>query len=273
MEPGKFTGIRVRPASRLAAVGRVARWTILLLFCGAAVLTAVGGGEVFSHGGTENLFLVIGAASAVAALTPGLPLQNALLAALTVFGVVFMASLLDVRTGLPFGAVRTEQFRVEHLFWIWPALWVLVLLTARGVAVACLRPWRRAGNYGLRTLSLTMGLAILLELQLESCASSVRHYWEWKPGALAASWYGTPILTLWGWGVVAAVACVLMTPSLIQKSPAPKSTQLFGYYNWLVLQGLFLTEAIRNHLAGVLVLAAVQIVSVSGWLVYLRVGR
>src|SRR5206468_2785042 len=108
-------------------------------------------------------------------------------------------------TAIPFGPyVYTEnigQQLFDPLPWAVPPVWVVAILSSRGVARLMLRPWRKTKAYGFWSMGVTALLVVLLDFGLEPFATRVKHYWLWNPTKITFDWYGAPWVNFLGWAV------------------------------------------------------------------------
>jgi hypothetical protein len=265
--------VRLRPANRWRSLpflmGKVGGALLLI-----ATLLAAARFWFPGLGGTdtawpEALVLLLSAAASVGTQARHLPLPNVLLAATLAVGLVAGAILLNAATGIPFGAGSDDPLAARRLLLTWPLASLAFLFTSRGVARFVLRPWRQTHNYGFRVLGLTVLLALLLELHFEPFATTLKHYWSWKPTRLGLGWYGTSFLVIWSWGVLAFISAVVMAPFLINKSPAPGKPDSAPLWVWLCLKGLFLAGAVRGGLWMAAGLTLFELVALAGFAVWL----
>lgn len=156
-----------------------------------------------------------------------LPWQNilALAAIFGAFGYSVMA--VCVRTGLPFGplvfldADRNPMF--DAVPWWIPALWVVLIVNARGVARLALFRWRTSRNFGLLVIGATCLLVVLVVLGLEPVATQTKRYWVWTSGrsVISWSWYGTPVASFLSWAICTLVLLIATVVWSINKRPVP----------------------------------------------------
>jgi uncharacterized membrane protein len=205
----------------------------VLLWVLSCVLAVVFGLELFSlfqpvkfAPELDTAFLLLAAASTLAALWRRLPLQNV---ALVAGGIVLIGSALSAlgaRTGLPFGpfvyAAGSGPLMLKTLPWSTPLVWLLIVLNSRGMARLMLRPWRKNKSYGYRVIGLCAVLVLLFDLALEPFAFRVKHLWLWLPTTLPLTWQGAPILNFFAWGLITVLILLFITPALIVKKPRSK---------------------------------------------------
>jgi len=180
-------------------------------------------------------------------LARALPWQNVAACAAMIALASSTIEIVGVTTGIPFGPFHYTEKLGQRLLGVlpWPApmIWVVVLLNARGVARLILRPWRKAVNYGIWSVSLSGLLAALFDAGLVPVASHDWGWWIWPTPNSLPSWYGTPRLNFALWWFVYSILLTLMTPWLIHKraslEPPPDCLPLFL---WLLLTLLIAGE-------------------------------
>ena len=170
-----------------------------------------------------GLLLVLATATLLASFTRHLPGQNVMLASAIIALIGSAATELGARTGIPFGPFaytdKIGQRLFDNLPWAMPLIWIVFILSSRGVARLTLRPWRSVRNYGFWVIGLTAALTVWLDFGLEPFASRVIGYWRWRPTQLASDWYGAPWINCLGWLVITLLILAFATPSLIHKKP------------------------------------------------------
>lgn len=188
-----------------------------------------------------------------------LPLQNVLLAACVIAAVAGIAEALNAATGFPFG-LRTfggnERSTVSLLCAsVPPAVCIVALLSARGVAKLLLLPWRASDRYGYGLLALNALLGTLPLVGLDLLATRVAHWWHWRDSAW--HWQGIALPNLAGWLCVNVLALLLATPALIDKRPVQPPPALLPLAVWSVLNLALLAGCVsRVSDSAVAVLAA-----------------
>jgi len=169
------------------------------------------------------VLLVLAVVGTIAALARHLPLQNILLAALAIAFASSAAVWLDLKTGIPFGQFTVGDDTGPRLLkvvpWALPPLWILAILTSRGVARLILRPWRKLHAYGFWMIGVTTVLTVLFDAAFDPFASQVKHYWYWEPTKFPLTWQGAPLVNFLGWLVVTLLILAFVTPVLISKHP------------------------------------------------------
>jgi uncharacterized membrane protein len=201
----------------------------------------------------DPIFVFAATASTLVSLWRRLPMQNVLLAALGVAVIGGGFSALGARTGLPFGQFLFASHIGPILFKTLPAMlplvWIVIILSSRGVARLILRPWRKTRAYGFRVIGLTAFLVLLFVFTFDPFASRVRHYWLWLPTTLPLTWQGASLINFVSWGFIAVLILLLITPVLIVKKPRSKSAPDFQpLCLWLGAVLVFGTGCALNHL-------------------------
>ncbi len=201
----------------------------------------------------DGLLVVLTTATVVASLTRELPGQNVMLASTIIAFIAGATQSLGALTAIPFGPYTYTEHIGQQLFyplpWAVPLMWIVVILTSRGVARLALRPWRKTQTYGFRLIGFTTLLVVLLDAGLEPFATSVKHYWLWSPTKLRLDWYSAPWVNFLGWAVTTLLILAFATPSLINKKPRPQPPPEYApLLVWLLLNFLLATGAAVYHL-------------------------
>jgi uncharacterized membrane protein len=227
---------------------RIISAALVLAFLPVLIRTGTSPG---SSGWPEIVFLIVATISALATLGTQLPAQNVLLAALTI-------GLIGGMTHIFQGIVRMPYDPEYEPVWLVSILWIVVILTARGVAQWILRAQWGTANYGLRLMALTATLSVVLDFGLEPFATQVKHYWSAGgfifgiiPELHYVIWFGSSLLIL-----------ALATPALIRKKPGAPPISARPLLLWFMLNVLFGVGGLAEKLwltAGVSVLAAVAV--------------
>jgi uncharacterized membrane protein len=186
----------------------------------------------------ETALLAAAVAGTVATLARQAPILHAVCATIFIILIGGGVSLLNAKTGIPFGANIFGQGIGKKLFnilpWVLPLIWPVAILNSRGVARLILRPWRKTKSYGFRLIGLAALLTVLFDFAFEPFASRVKHYWYWAPTALPISWQGAPLVGFFSWAVVTILALAFVTPLLINKKPRqPSLPDFFPLGIWL----------------------------------------
>jgi uncharacterized membrane protein len=182
-----------------------------------------------------------------------LPLQNVFTAALVTALIGGAAHGFSARTSLPLGPIVFNSTAGAKIFdavpWTIPLLWIAVVFHSRGVARLALRPWRKAKIYGYWLIALTTLLVVAFDFALEPWAWHVKHLWLWEPTKLAVSWHGATATNFIGWGCVALLLLLFITPSLIRKQPGSHAgPDYHPLICWLAALLLFAVGAVEGKL-------------------------
>jgi uncharacterized membrane protein len=171
----------------------------------------------------EELLLLLATAALLSAYSRGLPVQNVLLAAVTIGALGGGIEALSQFTGFPFGRRAFSGTAGVAPFglppWTIPLVWIVALLGSRGVARFALRNSREKPDYGFRVLGLTALLSAPPLLGWEVYAVRVGGYWSWPSTAGALNWQGIPWFFWVAWPLAALPVLAVATPSLISKRP------------------------------------------------------
>jgi hypothetical protein len=197
-----------------------------------------------------RVLLTLAVATTIATQTRELPLQNLLLASSVLglggavaaaFANLAVVEVLDPGLALSTGrADRGSRIAASAM------LWLVIVLTARGVTKWLFRPWKRASNYGIWVLSGTM----LLVMSLEMTASQLTHLSSAgiSPAPSdGAAWF---LGHLVAWALMTVVMLLLVTPMLIDKSGIDREANVGPLVIWLSINVLVLTIAVRHRIWG-----------------------
>ena len=199
----------------------------------------------------EGALLVLATATIISSTARQLPVQSVMLAGVIIVFIGGLSQTIGALTSVPFGPY-TYTNRIPVLFpplpWAIPVLWLLIILTGRGVGRLILRPWRKTRNYGFWLMGITTGLVILFDLGLEMFATHVQHYWYWAPSRAFLYWYKTPWVNFIGWAATTLVILGFATPSLINKKPVKHPPEYWPLALWVLLNGFFVAAAVANQL-------------------------
>ncbi len=200
----------------------------------------------------EGLLAVLATATTLASLARELPGQNVMLASIIIAVIAGAAQTIGALTGVPFGPyVYTEnlgQLLFYPLPWAVPLVWLVAILSSRGVARLILRSSRRSPAYGFWLIGLTGLLVVVLDFGLEPFATSVKHYWLWNPSKTALAWYTVPWVNFVGWAVTALLILAFVTPVLINKKPIKQPPVYHPLIVWVLLNSLFSAAASLHQL-------------------------
>lgn len=214
-------------------------------------------------GWAEALLVITTTLATLLALTRQLSGAKVLLAAALIGIVGGIVHAVGVSTAIPFGPfVYTDRIGpkiFDTVAWPLPALWIIILLNARGVARLILKPWRKLKHYGFWVIGVATVLVVLLDLALEPFATRVANFWMWQPTKLPYTWHGMPWINPLGWALTALLLFAFATPFLINKHS--RSRKLPPDYHplivWDSLLILFGTGAAVNQLWSAVGLCAV----------------
>lgn len=226
----------------------------------------------------NGVLLVLTAATAMSSLTRQLPAQNVVLASFIIAFVAGGAQTLGALTAIPFGpyvymdAVGRRLFEALPLPWTVPFIWIIAILSARGAGRLILRPWRKTRSYGFWLMGLTATLVMFFDLGLEPFATKVKQFWFWAPTRAGIYWYSAPWVNFFAWAGTALLILAFATPALINKKPVSQPPDFHPLIIWLLVNVLFTTGALANHLwlaAGVIlahsVITAILAIRGANW--------
>jgi len=210
----------------------------------------------------EGILILLATATVLASLTRQLPGQNVMLASIIIALIAGAVETLGALTAIPFGpfVYTTEigQTLFSPLPLAMPLVWIVALLSSRGVARLALRPWRNTPNYGFWLIGLTALLVVLLDFGLEPFATQVAHFWKWNPTRVRLDWYTAPCVNFLGWAVTALLILAFVTPALINKKPMnPPPPDYHPLVVWLLLNLLFATGTAAHQLWPATILIAI----------------
>jgi len=195
-----------------------------------------------------------------------LPAENSAMVALYIIVISAVLSMIRVKTGFLAGHIRFNENIGYKLFglvpWVFPFLWVSLLVNSRGVAKLILRPWRKANYYGFWMIGLTSLLVLLLALQLEPFSTLVNHYWQFD--SRGPSWHGIPWANFLGWFLSSAIILIFSSLWFINKQPVKlEPVDILPLVIWLMILGsLALINAHHGHSsAGVLAIVTAMLVT------------
>jgi hypothetical protein len=199
----------------------------------------------------EGVLLVLATATIISSTAHQLPIQNVMLAGVIIVFIGGLSQTIGALTSVPFGPY-TYTNRIPVLFpplpWAIPVLWLLIILTGRGVGRLILRPWRKTRNYGFWLMGITTGLVILFDLGLEVFSTYVQHYWYWAPSHAFVYWYKAPWVNFIGWAATTLVILGFATPSLINKKPVKHPPEYWPLVLWVLLNVFFAAAFAVNQL-------------------------
>jgi putative membrane protein len=201
--------------------------------------------------GTEELFWALAAATTLVGLARRLPEQNVLMSAAIIAVIAFVIAVVGDRTAVPYGPRTYSEYlggKIAGVPWPMPLIWIVVIISCRGVARLIMRPWRKTTYYGFWVIGLACLLAVWLDLGLEPFAARVKRFWFWQTSTDVLNWYSAPWANFLGWGVTAFGILGFATPWLINKQPVKQPTDFHGLVLWLLLNLYFATGNAVNGL-------------------------
>jgi uncharacterized membrane protein len=218
------------------------------------------------------LVLLAALVATLCGLARTLPAQNVISAAAIIAFLSGLIEIIGAKTGMPFGPFfYTKNLGPSFLGllpWPVPLIWVVVILSSRGVARLMLRPWRELSRYGFWSISLTCVLTVFFDLALEPYAASANHFWIWKTPKNVPAWYGAPWINFAGLAAATLLILAFATPWLINKKPAAKSPpDYLPLIIWSLLMALLIVGNVTYQfwLAAVFTLTITIIVSILAW--------
>jgi putative membrane protein len=170
--------------------------------------------------------------------------------------------MLRVKTGFLSGQIHFSENIGYKLFglvpWVFPFLWVTLLVNSRGVAKLILRPWRRANYYGFWMIGVTSLLVLLLALQLEPFCTLVKSYWQFA--SREPSWYGIPWTNFPGWFLSSVIILIFTSLWFINKQPVKQEpVDFLPLVIWLTLLGCLTLINLHHDLSGAGILGLITI--------------
>jgi len=193
----------------------------------------------------EGCFLITATVCALLSLAQRLPFQNVLMAAVLIFCMAALVVGIASVTAVPFGPFVYSDRMGPRLFdavpWAVPTLWIVIVVTGRGVARLIMRPWRKTNFYGFWVMGLTGVLAVVFDLGFEPFAVSVKHYWMWRPTLSSWIWHQVPWVNFLGWFVTTLAILALTLPWLINKQPVKRPMDYLPLIQWMIVQAWIFT--------------------------------
>lgn len=209
----------------------------------------------------DGVFLLLGVATSLIGLARRLPLQSVLMAGMLAACISGGVLTLGVIAGVPFGPVFYSHRLGEKIFetvpWPLPLLWVMLIISGRGVARLIMRPWRRTNYYGFWVIGVTCALVVLFDLGFEPFGTYVKEWWVWRTRGSVPSWYRAPWINFLGWFMTALAILIFTLPWLINKRPIKQPLDYHPLAVWLLLN---LSLAGGNAANGLLTAAAVGLI-------------
>jgi uncharacterized membrane protein len=169
------------------------------------------------------LFPLLALAAALLALTRTLPTQNVLAVAAIIALLSGIVEIINVKTGVPFGARTFTGDLGPQIFglpWPLPFIWTAAILSSRGVARLILRPWRKTAKYGLWVIGLAALLTVIFDFSLEPFASAANSWWIWRMPKSVPAWQTAPWVNFLGLAIITLLILAFTTPWLINKNRA-----------------------------------------------------
>jgi uncharacterized membrane protein len=192
----------------------------------------------------DALLWTLAAAAALSGLARRLPGQNVLLSAALIAALSFTIAVVADRTAVPYGP-RVYSDRLGETIlgvpWPVPLMWIVILVTGRGVARLIMRPWRKTTYYGFWVIGLTGLLALLVDLGLDPFAARVKRFWLWQTSPNVLNWYSAPWVNFLGWLATALGILGFTTPWLMNKQPVKQPVDYHPLAIWLLLNLYFAT--------------------------------
>jgi uncharacterized membrane protein len=205
-------------------------------------------------GWPETLLILFTTTSTLLSLSRPLPGAKVLLAAGVIALVGGGVHALGTKTAFPFGPfsytsdVGPKWFGV--IPWWLPAIWIIFVLSARGVARLILRPWRKTKMYGFWVIGLATAFVPVLNLAGEIFATRIATYWVWLPTKFPFTWHNMPWTNSLGWALTTLLLLAFCTPVLINKYPRSRRHRI-DYQPLLVWNGLILWFGLSAALNGI----------------------
>ena len=199
-----------------------------------------------------GLLVVLTAATVLASLSRQLPAQNVMLASCIIAFIAGAVESISALSAIPFGPFLYTSNIGPQLFyplpWAIPLLWLVAILTSRGIARLILRPWRKTRNYGFWLMGVTALLVVLFDFNLEPFATRVKQFWYWNPTKAGLDWYGAPWVNFFAWAMTTLLILAFATPTLINKKPVKQSPEYHSLTVWLLMNLLFGTGCFIERL-------------------------
>ncbi|HYG24912.1 MAG TPA: carotenoid biosynthesis protein [Verrucomicrobiae bacterium] len=208
------------------------------------------------------MLLLTGVIATIASASRAWPLQNVAWAALVISVVAGGAHAIGALTGIVFGPFVFTDAAGPRLFRVLPAaipaIWVVVILSSRGMAKWALHPFRNHRIYGFWLVCIASLLSVVSIAAIDPWASGPRRFWMWK-STLPVTWHGTPLTLFAGWFATSIVCMTFVTPMLIHKKPGAQPVDYGSPMVWLALDATFALLLLRMQFtlgAAVIVAAA-----------------
>jgi uncharacterized membrane protein len=187
----------------------------------------------------EALLAVTALVTTLLALALRLPLQNVILAGISIASLATGVLAIGAATGTPFGPIVYSDELGGRVFdvvpWPLPLLWVVLIINARGVARLVMRPWRKTNFYGFWVIGIACALIALFALGFEPFAVQVKSYWIWQTARGTSGWFRAPWVDFLGWFLAALAITALSIPWLINKHPVKQPMEYQPLIVWLLI--------------------------------------
>jgi putative membrane protein len=245
------TGVAQLPSPWAHTLHKPVFIAFLVLFALMWVTLLLGISLAAAQRWAEGAFWLLAAITSLVGVARRLPEQNVLMSATIITGVSFVIALVGERTGVPFGPrIYTDDLgaKVLGVPWPLPLIWIVVMVSCRGVARLIMRPWRKTTYYGFWVIGLSCLLAVLFDLGFEPFATRAKHYWLWQTHATVLNWYSTPWVNFLGWFATAIAILGFTTPWLINKQPIKLPTDYHPLVMWLLLGAYSATGSALHHM-------------------------
>ncbi len=255
-EEVQATGRRRRSSRAEARVSNIAGHFLLAIFVIALVIwiaqLLLSFRLPLGNGAWGASVLVLALATTLISISAQLPAQNVLLAAVIISFIGSAMNCIGSVTGMPFGPVVYSQDGGPLLFnlvsWAMPLIWIIAILSSRGVARLILKPWRKIRAYGYWLIGVTAVLVLLFDCGLEPFATRIVHLWLWRQTKITVDWYGTPVINFLGWLMTALLILAFSTPALMKRKPAKSSPNSPPFVIWIATNLLFVAGMASQHL-------------------------
>ena len=239
----------------LSSTARSLHKPVFLLFLIAwGVNAAVAGLKIQLPAGLdwiEALLPLTALGTTLIALALRLPLQNVVMAGVSISCLAVGILAIGAATGTPFGPIVFGDTLGERLFgvvpWPLPLLWVVLVINARGMSRLMMRPWRKTNFYGFWVIGIACVLVVLFALSFEPFAVHAKNFWIWQTAPGTANWFRAPWVDFLGWFLTAVAITCLSIPWLINKHPVKQSMDYQPLLVWLLIN---LWPAIGNAAHG-----------------------
>jgi putative membrane protein len=224
----------------------LASWIVVVL------KVALGIPALEATGWPEAALVLTGSAATMVGLAWQLPVQNVLLASFIIAAIGGTVDGINAFMGTAYGFFVYTETAGARLFgilpWPMPLIWIVFILSSRGVSHLILRSCRQTPHYGFRVIGFTILLSLLLDFGLEIFGLRIERLWIREPMRLGVECYGTPLSNYVGWMITSLLILVFATPSMIRKKPVQAPPDFQPLVVWLALNVLFATAAAAHQL-------------------------